>query len=134
MLDRLDVNDGSRLNSSTNISSEVEVETLVQENGDDVVTADRLDKSIDREVVDIPIIIQWTRREPRPLQRLLEYRKYLVRKKGREYVLGAFVVMIRSVRVSQNFREVMQKPNIWWTLMVKEINMMKTKKVYELVE
>ena len=103
MLDRLDVNDSSGLNSSTNISSEVEVETLVQENGDDVVTADRLDKSIDREV-DIPIIIQWTRRGPRSLQRLLKSRKYLVRKKGREYVLGAFVVIVRSVRVSQNFR------------------------------
>ena len=101
------MNDSGGLSSSTDILSEVKVETLVQENRDNVVTVDRLDKSIDKEVVDMSIMIYWTRRGLRPSQRLLESRKYLVRKKGREHVPGAFVVMVRSVRVSQNFREVM---------------------------
>jgi len=51
------VNNSGGLGSSTDISSEVEIETLVQENEDDIVIADRLNKSIDREVVDMLIII-----------------------------------------------------------------------------
>jgi len=51
------VNNSGGLGNSTDISSEVKIETLVQENEDDIVIADRLNKSIDREVVDMLIII-----------------------------------------------------------------------------
>ena len=134
MLDRLDVNDSGKLGGGTNISLEVEMKTLVQKNGNDIVVVDRLDESIDGEVTDISIAIYWTRREFRPLQRLLESREYLVREKGRKHMLRIFVVIVGDVKVSQSFRETMQEPDIQWASIVKEINIIKTKKIYELVE
>ncbi len=84
MLDRLDVNDNDNLSSGTNILLEVEVEALVQKDGNSIVAVDRLDKSIDGEITDISIAICQTKRESRLLQRLLKSKEYLVRGKRQE--------------------------------------------------
>ncbi|KAJ3552017.1 hypothetical protein NP233_g12969 [Leucocoprinus birnbaumii] len=42
--------------------------------------------------------------------------------------------MLGGVRVPQTFREAMMEPEAWWEPMVREINVMKARGVYELVE
>lgn len=67
MLNRLGVDDSSGFGGSVDISSEVEMETLVKKNGDNVIAVNRLDESIDREVADMHIVICQTRKKPRLL-------------------------------------------------------------------
>lgn len=105
MLDRLDVNDNDKLSSGTNILLEVEVEALVQKDGNSIIAVDRLDKSIDGEITDISIAICWTKRESRLSQRLLKSKEYLVKEKGRKCMLRIFVVIVGDVKVPQSFRE-----------------------------
>jgi len=42
--------------------------------------------------------------------------------------------MVKDIRISQSFREEMQESDTLWKSMVKKINIMKTKDVYELVK
>ena len=62
-LNRLDIDDSSGFGDSADISLEVEIETLVQKNGDDIIIVNRLDKSIDKKVADMLIAIYQTKKE-----------------------------------------------------------------------
>jgi len=66
--------------------------------------------------------------------RLLESREYLAREGMAKRVPGAFAVTIGGVKVPQNFHETMEDPDSWWAPIVKEFNIMRARRVYELVE
>ncbi|KAJ3563743.1 hypothetical protein NP233_g8744 [Leucocoprinus birnbaumii] len=92
------------------------------------------------------LVASRARREPKPSRRLIESREYLAREargqevdegqteSGEDRIPGAFAVMVGGVRVPQTFREAMMEPEAWWEPMVREINVMKARGVYELVE
>ena len=49
-------------------------------------------------------------------------------------VLDIFVVIIGGVVALQIFHEIIKNFDVWWALMIKKFNIIRVKRVYELVE
>ena len=57
-----------------------------------------------------------------------------MRKKSKMGVLDIFVVTIGEVVALQIFYEIIKNFDVWWALMIKKFNIIRVKRVYELVE
>jgi len=64
-LDRLNIDNSSKLSGNANILSEVEMKGLVQEDRNVIIAVNRWGEGTDGEIANIRIVIYWTRREPR---------------------------------------------------------------------
>jgi len=78
-------------------SSKNEMIGLVQERIK--IEVGRLEDVLANEVGEVLVIVRRSWRKPRPLQKILESKKYLARKRLKIRVLNTFVIIVRGVEV-----------------------------------
>ena len=75
--------------------------------------------------IDMPLAIRRPRREPKPSSQLIESREYLNR--------PSVFATNTDTWVPKTFYEAMKRPDLWWSPMVQEFEMLKERAVFELV-
>jgi len=75
---------------------------------------------------DLPLVLQHTCKEPKPSTKL---------KDSIEYLQQPFTYLVHSnTKVPRTYQEAMKMPNLWLELMSKEIEVLKAKDVFEVVQ
>ena len=116
------------------INSENEMENLVVDENMERIEEIKI-RNTGQEMIEENLLLanRQTRCKPKPSKRLIESREYLTQEND-AMVPGAFTTIIRGIHVPQTYREAMKEPEAWVALMMREIEMMRVKVVYELVD
>lgn len=77
------------------------------------------------------IAVRKSRCDLKPLKRQIESQEYLVHKRK---ITEAFLTMIGSVYIPKTYQEIIQELEAQIELILKEINIIKTKSIYNLIE
>jgi hypothetical protein len=98
--------------------------------GSDAAVSDLLNATSD---VDEPPAVRRSRREVKPSRHMLESLEYLNRPRANVSLMPQDLAVDSSLSIPQTYHEAMKHSDLWFELMVKELQVMKDKNVYRLV-